>query len=243
MLLELGMRPVARTGELLEHPAFLGPEAARVPKVPGGFLDPDVESIIALRPDLVIGLAGSHDGLAPALAGTAPLWVTESNSIEDSIRYLRDLGALTGRGEQAVAAEKAFRDELAAAPVDRDTTALVVFGADGTFEIGTGSYLGELLGSIYDFPWQQTGQYVGSSPYSVEEIAAVGADVVFTMDYNSDPAAPSFGSTMAQDPLWQQLAAVRDGEVHEVSADLWGNGRGTRSLRLVLGEALALTGR
>ncbi|MGH8905640.1 MAG: hypothetical protein ACRD0K_03795 [Egibacteraceae bacterium] len=44
MLLELGMRPVARTGEQLEHPAFLGEEASEVPQVPGGFLSPDVGS-------------------------------------------------------------------------------------------------------------------------------------------------------------------------------------------------------
>lgn len=245
VLLELGMRPVARTGELLEQPAFLGPAAAaEIPKVPGGFGDPDVETIVALEPDLVIGLLGVHDTLEASLASAAPVWLTDSASIEDSIRYLRDLGALTGRGEQAVAAETAFRAKLAdaAATADRDTTALVVFGQDGTFEIGTGSYLGELLSTIYDYPWQQTGQFVGSSPYSVEEIAAAGADVIFAMDYNSDDAAPSFASTLAQDPLWLQVAAVQTGAVHEVSPDLWGNGRGTRSLGAVLDEARALTG-
>lgn len=241
MLLELGMRPVARTGELLEHPAFLGDEAAQVPKVPGGFLDLDVESIIGMEPDLVIGLFGSHDTLAPALSGTAPLWLTDSNSIEESIRYLRDLGALTGRGEQAVAAETAFRDKLATATVDRDTTALVIFGQGGTFEIGTGGYLGELLGRLYDFPWQQTGEFVGSSPYSVEEIAGTGADVIFALNHNADPAAPSYAATLAQDPLWQQISAVRTGAMHEVSPDLWGNGRGTRSLGAVLDEAQSLT--
>lgn len=244
VLLELGMQPVARTGQLLEHPAFLGAAASEIPRIPGGFGDPDIEAIVALEPDLVIGLLGVHDTLGAALASTAPLWLTDSASIEDSIRYLRDLGALTGRGEQAVTAERAFRAKLAAAAAaaDRGTTALVLFGQDGSFEIGTGGYLGELLGTVYDFPWRQTGQFVGSSPYSVEEIAATGADVVFALDYNADSAAPSYASTLSQDPLWLQVAAVRDGAVHEVSPDLWGNGRGTRSLGAVLDEARALTG-
>ncbi|MGH8933543.1 MAG: hypothetical protein ACRDZO_23635 [Egibacteraceae bacterium] len=36
MLLELGMRPVARTGELLEHPAFLGARRVMCRRCPAG---------------------------------------------------------------------------------------------------------------------------------------------------------------------------------------------------------------
>ncbi len=85
MLLELGMRPVAVTGDLISHPVFLGAEGDDVPRVPGGFLAPDVEGIIGFQPDLVIGLFQQHDGLAPALEGVAPLWIIDSDSIDDSL--------------------------------------------------------------------------------------------------------------------------------------------------------------
>lgn len=75
MLLELGMRPVATSSTILEHPGFLGKDAAQVPKIPGGFLSPDAEAIVKAEPDLVIGLAQTHEQLAANLKGIAPLWL------------------------------------------------------------------------------------------------------------------------------------------------------------------------
>lgn len=50
------LRPVRRPpAGLIPHPAILGVEGDSVPRVPGGFLDPDVEAIIGYQPDLVIG--------------------------------------------------------------------------------------------------------------------------------------------------------------------------------------------
>ena len=45
---------------------------------------------------------------------------------------------------------------------------------------------------------------------------------------------------MAANPLWGELKAVKNGEVHPVSFSLWSTGRGTRSLGLVLDEAMPL---
>ncbi len=211
--------------------------------MPGGFLDPDVEAIIGYEPELVIGLYQSHEGLAAALEGSASLWIIESPSIEDSIQYLRDLGTLTGRQEQAAEAEQRFREKLAGAErqARKDLTALVVFGyPDGSFQIATGSYLGEVLERLFDYPWEQRGEVIGVSPYSVEEIVATDADVLFVMTYTSDPSDPGFSEVLVDDPLWGQLTAVRNGAVHEVSSDLWGNGRGTRSLGEVATEAREL---
>lgn len=140
MLLELDMRPVAVTGELISHPVFLGEEGKAVPTVPGGFLEPDVEAIIGMEPDLVIGLFQQHDGLAPALDGVAPLWIIESDTIDDSLGYLRDMGTLTGRTEQVAASEQRFRERLAAAEGAgaKDLPAGVLLGLDGDFEVIAG---------------------------------------------------------------------------------------------------------
>ncbi|MGH8933541.1 MAG: ABC transporter substrate-binding protein [Egibacteraceae bacterium] len=244
MLLELGMRPLARTGELLEHPAFLGEKASEVPQVPGGFLDPDVEAIIGYEPDLVIGLGpGQHDGLAPALEGVAPLWIVNPDSIEESLQYLRDMGTLTGLQKRAAEAERRFRDRLAEAEqgASKDLTALVLIGLDGTFEVIASTYLGDLMGRLFDYPWEVREGPLGGSLYSLEEIAAVDADIIFVLTYNNaDPNGPPLSEVLASNPLWSQLTAVKNGDVHEVNTSLWGNGRGTRSLGEVATEALDL---
>ncbi len=243
MLLELGLRPVAVTGELISHPVFLGEEGKAVPTVPGGFLEPDVEAIIGMRPDLVIGLFQSHDGLAPALEGVAPLWIIESDSIDDSLAYQRDMGTLTGRAQQAAASEQRFRDRLAAAEkaASKDKTAGLLLGLDGDFEVIAGSYVGDLMRRLFTYPWEVREGPLGGSPYSLEEMISINPDILFILSYhNADPNGPPLSEVLKSNPLWGQLKAVRNGAVHEVNTGLWGNGRGTRSLGAVAEEALKL---
>ncbi len=246
MLLELGLRPVAVTGDLISHPAFLGEEGKDVSSVPGGFLNPDVEAIIGFQPDLVIGLFQQHDGLAPALDGVAPLWIIQSDSVEDSIRYLRDLGILTGRTREAAASEQRFRDRLATAEgaATKNLEVGVLIGLDGDFEVITGSYLSEVVARLFTYPFEaRTAGPIGGSPYSLEEMVAIDPDMLFVLTYNNaDPNGPPLSEVLARNPLWGQLTAVRTGAVHEVDTGLWGNGRGTRSLGAVAEEALRLAG-
>jgi iron complex transport system substrate-binding protein len=114
MVVELGLVPAGTSNPaLLANPALLGDAAASVPVVAGSFGSEDVESIAALRPDLVIGLTGVHEPLAPAIERFVPLWLTEPKTWEESVGYLRALRALTGRTTQATDAEQRFRDTLA----------------------------------------------------------------------------------------------------------------------------------
>lgn len=240
MLIELGMRPVATTGRLLADPNFLGAGASSVPMVKGGFLNPDIEDIIGLKPDLVIGLNITHDPLIEPLKAIAPVWIVNPNSIEDSIRYLRDLATLVSKPAEEVVAEQRFRDKLAAATAkaDKSVKAVVVEGVDDKFFVIAGGYTGDLLGRIYDYPWpQRNGEQ--ESVYSLEEVIATGADVMFVLTYNSKAEDPKFSEVLVKDPLWKQLNAVKNGKVHEVDTGLWGSGRGTRSLGIVIDEALA----
>ena len=102
VLTELGIVPAATSNPaLLAHPALLGDRAAAVPVVKGTFGSEDVESIAALKPDLVIGLPGVHDGLRPAIERFAPLWLVEPTKWQESVESLRALGALTGQTQKA----------------------------------------------------------------------------------------------------------------------------------------------
>ncbi|KWX04699.1 iron ABC transporter substrate-binding protein [Carbonactinospora thermoautotrophica] len=246
MLLELGMRPVATSSTILEHPGFLGKDAAQVPKIPGGFLSPDAEAIVKAEPDLVIGLAQTHEQLAANLKGIAPLWLLAPRSWEESIRYLRDLAALTDRGEQAVAAEKRFREKLAAAEAraPKDRTALVIYGSDKNFQVDSaGSIVGGLLARVARYPWEDRGtggHQAGGSTYSMEEIITRNPDVIFVETMAFGPNPTPLSRQLAENPLWKRIKAVEEGRVYEVNADVWGKGRGTRSLGIVLDDAMKL---
>lgn len=241
MLTELGMEPVATNASLLAHPRFLGKErAARIPVVPGGFLSPEAEAILGHEPDLVIGLEDTHGKLAPALKGATVFWPVQPGDWQDSVRYLRDLAALTGRTEQGERAEGAFRQKLASAERNRsDLTSLIVFGSDENFGVATPGtdVTAGLFPKLSRYPWKSRGV---EGSYSLEEILAREVDVLFveTLSFGGSPKE-SLSRKLAENPLWSRIPAVRDGRVHEVDAEVWAKGRGTRSLGIVLDEATA----
>ncbi|MCX2968686.1 MULTISPECIES: ABC transporter substrate-binding protein [Streptomyces] len=240
MLIELGLTPAATNSALAAHPDFLGPDrAAGIPVVPGGFLAPEVESVLAHEPDLVIGLEDTHGKLAPALEGATTFWPVQPGTWRDSVAYLRDLAALTGRTEQGERAERAFRTALAAAErTPSDRTALIIYGSDENFGVATPGtdVAAGLFPKIADYPWESRGV---SGTYSMEEILARDVDVLFveTLSFGDDTGALS--ETLAANPLWNRIPAVRNGDVHEVDSEVWAKGRGTRSLSLVLDQATA----
>ncbi|MFD9947465.1 ABC transporter substrate-binding protein [Nonomuraea sp. NPDC059023] len=240
MLTELGMVPIATNSQLLAHPQFIGTEKAKqVPVIPGGFISPEVEAILSHKPDLVIGLEDTHAKLAPALQGATTFWAVQPATWQDSVAYLRDLAALTHRGDQAVAAEQRLRDKVAGAEKAKsDKTALIVFGSDENFGVATpgADVAAGLFPGICDYPWENRGV---EGTFSLEEILARDVDVLFVETIAFGAPGAKLSEKMAKNPLWSQIPAVKNGKVIEVDPELWAKGRGTRSLGLVLDEATA----
>ncbi|MFJ5864721.1 ABC transporter substrate-binding protein [Streptomyces parvus] len=240
ILVELGVTPTATNSQVLAHPKFLGKEkAAKIPVVPGGFLSPEAEAILSHKPDLVIGLEDTHGKLAPALKGATAFWPVQPGSWQDSVGYLRDLAALTGRTAQGEKAEKAFRTRLAEAERQKsDRTALIIYGSDENFGVATPEtdVAAGLFPKISHYPWKSRGV---DGSYSLEEILARGVDVLFVETLSFGAPDGKLSDKLAKNPLWSRIPAVKNGKVIEVDSEVWAKGRGTRSLGLVLDEATA----
>ncbi|WP_410535550.1 ABC transporter substrate-binding protein [Streptomyces sp. KL2] len=240
ILTELGIVPTATNSALLAHPGFLGKEKAKeVDVIPGGFIAPEVEAILSHKPDLVIGLGDTHGKLAPALKGATTFWAMQPETWEDSVGYLRDVAALTGRTDEGEKAEKAFRTKLAEAErTPSGKTALVIYGSDENFGVATPEtdVAASLFPKIAEYPWKSRGV---EGSYSLEEILAKDVDVLFVETMSFGDADGRLSEKLAENPLWSKIPAVRGGDVHEVDPEVWAKGRGTRSLGIVLDEATA----
>ena len=249
IMAELGLEPVAVNDPLSSDPRFFGSSADGFRVIGGSFFEPSLEDIAAAEPDLVIGLGGVHNGLRDALRPIAPLYIVNPLTYEDSIHYLREVGAAMGRPAEAEKGAQRFLSKLedyrARSPKDR--TALVMYGSDVNFGINTESALtGGLLAEVTGYPWpnsslDQGGHSSGGMQFSLEGVLSVDPDVIFVQTIafpGSQP--PPLAEQLAENPLWSELRAVQNGEVHEVSFGLWSTGRGTRSLGLVLDEAMPL---
>lgn len=240
ILTELGIVPVATNSQLLAQPGFLGEKKAKeVAVIPGGFIAPEVEAILSHKPDLVIGLEDTHGKLAPALKGATTFWPVQPTKWQDSVGYLRDVGALTGRTAEGEKAEKAFRVKLAAAERKKsDKTALIIYGSDENFGVATPGtdVVAGLFPKLAEYPWKSRGV---EGSYSLEEILAKDVDVLFVETMSFGEPDGKLSEKLAKNPLWSKIPAVKNGDVHEVNSEVWAKGRGTRSLGLVLDEAVA----
>jgi iron complex transport system substrate-binding protein len=103
----------ARVVGAVDHSDY--PEAAnRIARI-GNYTSPDLEVIVALKPDLVIGWqsGNSLDHLEPLRRLGIPLFLSEPDRIEDVARNLERFGELAGTSNVAAPAAVAFRARLA----------------------------------------------------------------------------------------------------------------------------------
>jgi iron complex transport system substrate-binding protein len=78
----------------------------------GGLYDPDLEGIIALRPDLLV-TRGKHDSLERlAEQLKIPIYHDETDSLDGVERTVRELGSLLDRRDQAGVVVRDFRTRL-----------------------------------------------------------------------------------------------------------------------------------
>ncbi len=197
-----GDRVVGRTRWCVDPP-----EARDVPSVGDG-LDPNVEMIVARRPDLVVFYRSAMN--AAAIEQLDRLGIATASvqldGLADLSRAALLLGRLTGDSARADSLVQVFRRELAAvsiAPSDDAPTVLLLAWDNPPITIGAASFLSEIVGragarNVFGDIGQPSGGV------SLEAIAARGPDVVLLTEGEERPA-------FAQRPEWQVVDAVREG--------------------------------
>jgi iron complex transport system substrate-binding protein len=186
------------------------PAAARsLPRV-GGMRDVNAEAVLALHPDVVVGIPYEAAHLADiARAGVR----TEALPLDDlrgDLRAIERLGVLSGHSAAAHKLVRSLRLRLDAisreARRTRRLSAFVSLGGMGS--AGGGSYVDELLGlanlrnvtGAVKRPWLN---------FSPEELLRAQPDVIVVLD--SDPP-------LAGEP-WSHLRAVAAGRIVRVPED------------------------
>ncbi len=204
------------------------PEAARKPKI-GDYLRPNLELIVAARPDLVIvERTGVRRGGLPPGARRPGLEVDDGAlaGIYDSIERI---GRAAGVPERAAALNARLRAELEAlarrtAGRPRPRTLIVLGRTPGRLEgivaAGRGSYLDELIGlaggrNIF----ADTVSAYGKVP--LEAVLARDPEVIVDLGEMADPESFDERRRRAVVALWRRqpaLSAVRSGRVYAAAS-------------------------
>jgi iron complex transport system substrate-binding protein len=216
----VGMNPAARSAIKGEVLGTIYPALARVRTdiVRGGQFVPNIETLVALKPDLVVQWANQPQDVIGAIerAGLR-VYGMRYGSQSELETWIEHFGAILGtreRAEALVGYHRAIRAELeaktAALPAERRPKVLYFQRfATGLRPAGAGSYL--------DFAIRLAGGRNAAAALpgtaadvGYEQVLAWDPDVVLLGGF--DEALPA---DLRRDPRWRALRAVREGRVYK----------------------------
>ncbi|CAN5656284.1 ABC transporter substrate-binding protein [soil metagenome] len=183
-------------------------EASSIRKV-GDTQTPNVEAIVALRPQLVlVSTASQLEAFADVLnRQNIGVFVVDVQGLEDVPQRIRTLGEILGTKEQADVAADAIAHRIDAVISPK---VFVQISAEPLFTIGSGSFITELVR-------QAGGDSVtkdiatGYPKLSKETAAAMNPDVIVLSD-SEDNREPN--------EVFRNSPAVRNGRVYRIDADI-----------------------
>ncbi len=195
------------------------PEADELPKV--GDLQPDIEHILYLEPDLVVATTVNTGLIEAMITHDIPVFVTGASSYQDIFEDMRMLGEICGIPETAdlmVAQLEEDLDELTKdtidIPYEERPSALFITGTfQGMNAVGNNTFIHTLMerAGLANI----AGDKDGWVTYSEEEVISLDPDVLITT-HNIRSTLEEF----LEKESWGSITAVELEQVYYVEDDL-----------------------
>jgi iron complex transport system substrate-binding protein len=196
------------------------PEVARIPKV-GGLLDPNVERIIALRPDLVVLYATQKELIERLERARLPYFSYEHRALPDITQTIRAIGARIGSSDRGNALASSMEQELAGiraftGPRPHPST-LLVFGRDP--ESLRSLYASGGYGFLHDMLEIAGGANVfadikrQSVQATTEMLLTRKPEVIIELRYGDSAKTADFAKEL---DVWNALASIPAVKLHRV---------------------------
>ncbi|MBI3607034.1 MAG: cobalamin-binding protein [Nitrospirae bacterium] len=191
------------------------PEAARAkPKVGG--VSPNIEVIVGLRPDLVLGTGGI--GMREFAARMDRLGIPalgfEPTSIDAVFDRILRLGAITDRRPQAQKLVEGLQDRLdtvtSRRPTGSSPRVLYLVDEDPYITVGRGSFLYDVLIKAGGRPFD--GGTTGYPRIGMEAIVGFDPEVIFFADDTPDGGERRLTTWRR----WKTISAVRSGRLYAI---------------------------
>jgi iron complex transport system substrate-binding protein len=192
-------------------------------------LTPNLESIVALSPDLVV-VAYDADGIVAALttAGIPVLVQPAAITLDDTYTQISELGTATGqkaKAEELGAQMKADIDSaIAQLPVEATNLSYYHELDDTLYSVTSTTFIGAVyaLAGLTNIADEATDAASGYPQLSAEFIVAADPALIFLADTK---CCGQTAETVAQRPGFAELSAVTSGNVVELDDDIasrWG---------------------
>lgn len=216
----------------------------------GPLLEPNLEKIASLKPDLILSSKVRHEKVYDKLSAIAPTVFTETTGGVWKENLKVHAEAL-GLEKEAAAKLKEYETQakaLGEAIKKKDggampTASVVRFIAGPTRLYQSNSYSGVVLN---DIGLQRPKTQISSDPevtmkdVSPEQIDQADADLIFVTAADAEDKTQK--AQVVSNPVWKSLPAVKDGKVFEVPDETWMSGIGVQAAEEMLKDVAKATG-
>ena len=194
------------------------PEASEKPQV-GDYLEPDLESVVAAEPDLILAAELHLGTVLPELETLdLPAVVVEPTNLDEVFASMLQVGTIAGEPARAteLVCELQARVDLVTAAIAGAPRPRVFFELDpGLFTVGPGNFVadvidragGDNIAADAAEMWPQL---------SAEAVVSANPDVILL----ADEVAGVTPEQVAARPGWQGIAAVAQDRVVPIDPDL-----------------------
>jgi iron complex transport system substrate-binding protein len=199
------------------------PEVETTARV-GGVLNPDIEAILALEPDLVVNIPGNASEKTIGRLNELGIrtLVVSTETVADMFRSIEVLGAATGRRSAAMALTTSLNEQLqiirdrVATTVPRKT--LFVIGHSPLYVAGSGTFINDLveIAGGTNIAGDALGQY---PRFGIEEVIVRAPEVIIDSTLGTAFPARDVATRREWWSRWDTLPAVRDGRIYGLDTD------------------------
>lgn len=227
----------APVAEVLEYQGYLADRLAGISDI-GTISEPNLEAILNLQPDLIIGSKQRYEAIYAQLSMIAPTVFVESLRVpwQQNFRLHAEALGKMAEAEALLAAYDQRVAELQATlgPARAETTISVIRFRPGQVRLYLKrSFIGYILQDVGLGRPASQDQDTFSAEITLEQIADVDADYLFITGYAQDDSELD---TFLASPLWQTLGAVQKKRAMDVDDDHWIAGLGVQAANLVLDD-------
>ncbi len=241
--LTLGVKPVGAVESWVQTPwyHYLRADMTGVKNL-GSELQPNLEAIVALKPDLIIGAKFRHEKIYGQLSKIAPtIYVDQLFEWKENMAVAAQALNKEDRNDAFMADwNKRVADFKSKISGRTDTeVSLVRFYDDNTARIYVTGFAGSILQELgLSRPKsQQSKDKVFVDLDSQEQIPLIDGDVIFDIT-SSNNGGDEFKTQEAwqKNPLWTNLKGVKNGKYYKVNDITWNMSGGATAAKMMLDD-------
>ncbi|MBQ9376714.1 MAG: ABC transporter substrate-binding protein [Schwartzia sp.] len=205
------------------------PEFAKNKTSIGRVYNVDLEKVLACSPDLVIVNSGMNEKLVPSFEMNGiPAIVLDMKNYEEVKREVEVFSQVTGEKERGKEVVKAMEDRINAviSRVPKDKRRMVILhstsqGLTVQLETSIAGSVAKMLGFVNVAAGMTAMEKrPDAAPYSIETLVEQNPEIIFITSMGKmDEVKASMEQTMASNPAWQTIPAVKDGRVYYLSQE------------------------